>query len=203
MASRSGVGGNRNTGGMVTFDIYSWLSPTATVLAAGIGAFVAGRFGLQTADRRRAIDRRHEAADACISALLSFRDLAGSDAAEHDRKTWANVTSSLYDALADSRFLLPKNMRHLPRSVRMALGEGFGLPSVEQDDSAFRVVSGNDILWRRYALDYVEVAIDAFRWWRDSREPVVSKASTLNFDAWLSITGRYQPVDGPWRLGRY
>lgn len=186
-------------------DVSSWLGPVATVFAAGAGAYVAGRLGQQTLERRRAIDRRQEAAESCIAALLSVRNLINDGTDSSNPKAWATVTGILYETLADCRFLMPKNMKHLARSVRMALGEAFGLLALGQDDTGLEVPDDDNGMWRRFALDYIDVAIDGMRRWRDSTQNASARVSVLNFDAWLSVTDRYQPIGGlaAWRGGRY
>lgn len=42
-----------------------------------------------------------------------------------------------------------------------------------------------DLLWSTHARDYIAVAIDALRRWRDVPEHHVAKISTPTFDEWL------------------
>ncbi|MEV7632901.1 hypothetical protein AB0N64_10870 [Microbacterium sp. NPDC089318] len=48
-----------------------------------------------------------------------------------------------------------------------------------------------DLLWSTLPRDYIAVAIDALRRWRDVPERHVAKISTPTFDEWLRSTGRH------------
>jgi hypothetical protein len=136
---------------------------------------------------------------------MAVRDVARGDVPDLQSRRWATVTESMFDTLADCRFLMPKNMKHLSRSVRAAIGEGFALLVRTENDVETRELNPEDYLWRQYALEYVDLAIDGMRLWRDSSQRASGRVGVLNFDAWLSATGRHEPIGGAgaWKFGRY
>src|SRR4051812_34937121 len=99
-----------------------------TVLGAFAGAYLSSRFAYQQSVRQESDQRRRRAAEDVLPRLIELRRLLRNAEAERDPREWASAVAAVYDALDDARFLFPKGMKHLRRSVQFAVGEAVGGP---------------------------------------------------------------------------
>jgi len=103
--------------------------------------------------------------------------------------------NAAYDAIDDARYRTPTSFRHLKQSIRFALGEAVGgmswadirLPRGEEELSEY------DHRWNEYASEYVGIALDSVREWRDAPTKFAPKVRLPAFDPWLAKSGRFVP----------
>lgn len=173
-----------------------FIAASATVIAAGVGAYVSGRFGQRNAETEARRDRRHALADAAIEAARSLRGALHMSDPNWTGREWERVLGDVYDALSAAAPVLPRKMQHLRRSIRAACGEALGGVAVfelmeireEMEPAQF------DSVWTENARDYVDVAIKALRYWREAKERDASSAAAPTSDEWLRAEGRYAPA---------
>lgn len=182
------VGQNRDM-----FDYSTLIAPTATVVAAGLGAYFSGRLGQQNAEADLRRTRRHELADAAIGSALSLRAALHESDSKWTGRDWERVLGKTYDALDAAKPILPRQMLHVRRSIRDACGEALGAVAVfELADVRVQVRSTEfDPRWTEYARDYVGVAIEALQRWREAKERDAVNVAAPTYDNWLRATGRY------------
>ncbi len=191
------VGSRAETDHMSMPDLTQWIAPTASVVAAALAAFLGSRFGQARAERHRLAERRRELADACIGSMQIVRALFRDAERNTHPGAWELPLLDMFEAIDDARHLMPNKLRHLHRSLRAAMGEGLGGVARVEFDSRFRDVKlmDYDERWAGYAREYLERAIDVVRLWRDASDSRSNKIHLLNYDEWLSATGRYHPID--------
>ncbi|WP_156786346.1 hypothetical protein [Microterricola viridarii] len=172
----------------------SWLvGIVTTALAAGVGAYVSARLGVVHAERADSNRLRRETAEEIIGALTKLRDLLRDVQNDRSPEQWTVPVITAYDTIDDARFRLPQGLRHLKQSVRFALGEAVGGPSLAD----LRPSSERDELadynhrWNEYAIEYVEMAMDSVRQWRDAPAKSASSVRLPGFDQWLAKTNRH------------
>jgi hypothetical protein len=109
-----------------------------------------------------------------------------------DVEPWMAAVVVAYDAIDDARHRTPTSFRHLKQSRRSALGEAVGgvswvdLRSPRQQEE----LSEYNHRWNEYAIEYVEMALDAVRAWRDAPVKSAPQVRLLAFDPWLAETER-------------
>jgi hypothetical protein len=172
----------------------SWLvGMVTTALAAAAGAYVSARLGLVHAERAEANRFRRETAEDLVGALTKLRDLLRDVQSNREIAQWAAAVIATYDAIDDARYRLPQSFRHLKQSLRFALGEAVGGVSWADMPSSWETeeLSDYDHRWNEYAIEYVEMATDSIREWRDASAQATSKIFLPAFDPWLAKTQRY------------
>lgn len=177
-------------------DLPMFIAASATVIAAGVGAYVSGRSGQRNAETEGRRERRQALADAAIDAALSLRSALHVSDPQWTGREWERVLGDVYDSLNAATPVLPRKMQHLRRSIRAACGEALGGVAVfelveireEMEPTAF------DLVWAGNARDYVDVAITALRYWREAKERDAASAWAPTFDEWLRAEGRYAPA---------
>lgn len=172
----------------------SWLvGMIATALAAAAGAYVSARLGVVHAERTERNRFRREAAEEIIGALTKLRDLLRDVQNDRNLEQWTVPVIAAYDTIDDARYRLPQGFRHLKQSFRFALGEAVGGPSFadlrpsnERDELA-----DYNHRWNEHGIEYIEVAMDSIREWRDAPAKSASNVSLPGFDLWLVKTDRH------------
>ena len=104
-------------------DLSTLAASGATVVAAGLGAYVSGRYGHQTAERVARRERRQALADAAISANVALRRAFQESNPDWTGRDWEVLLDEAYGSLQAAGPVLPRGLRHLRRSVRAACGE--------------------------------------------------------------------------------
>lgn len=107
-------------------DLPMVIAAGATVVAAGLGAYVSGRLGQRNAETEARRNRRHALADAAIDAAQSLRGALHVSDPTWTGREWQSVLGDVYDALNAAAPVLPRKMQHLRRSIRAACGEALG-----------------------------------------------------------------------------
>ncbi len=165
----------------------------ATILAAGIGAYLSGRYGQRSTEAEFRRSRRHVLADTSIEAARVLRAALHNSEPGWTGRDWERVLGDVYDALNAAAPVLPDRMRHLRRSIRDACGEAlggvarFGRAQIHEhpEPAAF------DPVWSENARDYLDVAIGSIRRWKESKERDASTVRAPTYDEWLRSQGRY------------
>lgn len=194
---RGAVGAEVNTQSM-TIDYSLLLGALGPMLAASLGAYFSARLGVAHAERTETIRRRLESAEDLVESLTTLRDLLRDVQHNRDVEQWTGAVNAAYDVIEDARYRTPISFRHLKRSVRFALGEAVGGVSLID----MRVSHGQEELaeynhrWNEYAIEYVEMALDSIREWRDAPVKAAQKVRLLAFDPWLAKTKRYVSGQG-------
>jgi hypothetical protein len=172
----------------------SWLvGIVTTALAAGVGAYVSARLGVVHAERAESNRFRRETAEEIIGALTKLRDLLRDVQNDRRLEQWTVPVITAYDTIDDARYRLPQGFRHLKQGVRLALGEAVGGPALAD----LRPSSERDELadynhrWNEYAIEYMEMAMDSIREWRDASAKSASSVRLPGFDLWLAKTNRH------------
>lgn len=164
-----------------------------TALAAGVGAYVSARLGVAHAERAENSRFRRESAEEIIGALARLRDLLREVQNDRSLEQWTVPVIAAYDRIDDAHYRLPQRFRHLKQSVRFALGEAVGGPSLAD----LRPSSEHDELadfnhrWNEYAIEYIEMAMDSIREWRDASAKSATSVRLPGFDLWLANTNRH------------
>ena len=177
----------------VMTDLSTLAASGATIIAAGLGAYVSGRYGHQTAERVARRERRQALADAAISANVALRRAFQESNPDWTGRDWEVLLDEAYGTLQASGPLLPKGLRHLRRSVRAACGEALGgvaayeLVSVRESME----LADFDPVWSQNARDYLDVVLASLRRWREASERDAQSTAAPDFDGWLHAEGRY------------
>lgn len=179
----------------MTLDL-SWLAgmlPPA--LAAAVGAYFSARLGVVHAERAEASRLRRESADDLVEAFTALRNLFRDVQHDRDAGNWLAAVNVAYDAIEDARYRLPPSFRHLKQSIRFALGAAVGGVSLAdmQSTREHEELADYNYRWNEYAIEYIEMALDAIREWRDASVKTAPKVRLLAFDPWLAKSGRYVP----------
>lgn len=172
----------------------SWLSGVvATALAAAAGAYVSARVGVTHAERAESNRFRREAAEEIIGALGKLRDLLRDVQIDRDIDQWTVPVNVAYDAIDDARHRLPQDLRHLKQSVRFALGEAVGGPSFAdlRPSKEREELADYNHRWNEYAIEYIQMAMNSIREWRDASAKSASNVRLPGFDQWLAKTNRH------------
>jgi hypothetical protein len=187
---------------------FDYLGLAATLVsstfAASVGAFFSARFGSVQRERAEAAEQRRETANVLIDRLTELKGLFRS--AEHSRevRVWRLSIEATYDAFDDARHRLPVRLRHLKRSIRYAIGEATALSFVDHwrsgDDESDDMAPYN-YRWTTYAIEYVDMAVNSLRRWRDCDQRVADKVRAPDFDDWLRETGRHVPGEASTESG--
>lgn len=169
----------------------SWLvGMVTTALAAGAGAYVSARLGVVHADRAENNRFRRETAEEIISSLSKLRDLLRDVQNDRDFEQWTVPMITAYDTIDDARYRLPQRFRHLKQSVRFAIGEAVGGPSLAdlRPSSEPGELADYNHRWNEYAIEYIEMAMDSIREWRDASAKSASNVRLPGYDLWLANT---------------
>lgn len=164
------------------------LNGAALVVASAAGAFVGGRTSRRNDERAMAASDRRQAADACVVAISTVRDLLTRAETERDPREWSRILSDALDTIDDARDYLPKTMRHLHRGVRDATGEALGAVSLVR----LRPLDGAPELapfdreWTILAVEYLDYAVLRLRRLRSSPAKRAKEVNLLSFDEWLA-----------------
>lgn len=177
----------------VMVDLSTLAASGATVIAAGLGAYISGRYGHQTAERGARRERRQALADAAIAANVALRRAFQESNPDWTGRDWEILLDESYGALQSAGPVLPGGLRHLRRSVRAACGEALG------GVAAFELVSVRermeladfDPVWSQNARDYLDVVVASLRRWREASERNAQSTAAPNFDEWLRLESRY------------
>jgi len=177
----------------MTIDL-SWLiAMLPPALAAAVGAYFSARLGVAHAERAEASRLRRDSAEELVGALLTLRGLLRDAQQNRDSEQWMVAVNATYDAIEDARYRTPAGFRHLKLSIRLALGEAVGGVSLAD----MRTSQENEDLseynhrWNEYAIEYMEMALDSIRGWRDAPVKTAPKVRLLAFYPWLATTERY------------
>jgi len=174
-------------------DLSTLAASGATVFAAGLGAYISGRYGHRNAERAGRRERRQVLADAAISANVTLRRAFQDSNPVWTGRDWEVLLDESYGVLQAAGPVLPKGLRHLRRSVRAACGEALG------GVAAYELVSVRermeladfDPVWSQNARDYLDVVVASLRRWREAGERDAQSATAPDFDEWLRVEGRY------------
>ncbi|WP_341953783.1 hypothetical protein [Salinibacterium sp. TMP30] len=177
----------------MTIDLSWILAVLPPALAAAAGAYFSARLGVAHAERAEASRFRRDSAEELVSAFMTLRDLLRGVQQNRDVEPWKAAVVVAYDAIEDARYRTPTSFRHLKQSLRSALGEAVGgvswadLRSPREQEE----LSEYNHRWNEYAIEYVGMALDAIREWRDAPVKNAPKVRLLAFDRWLAKTERY------------
>lgn len=141
-----------------------------------------------------AAELRRDTANVLIQRLAELKGLLREAEHTRDVKVWHVSIEATYDAFDDARHRLPARLRHLKRSIRYAIGEATALSFVDywrSGDDENDTMAPYNYRWTTYAIEYVEMAADSLRRWRDSDQRVADKVRAPDFDDWLRESGRY------------
>lgn len=187
------VGAVRQTPAMTDYSTY--IAPVATVLAAGVGAYLSGRLGQRNAESDARRTRRQELADSAIAACHALRGALHKSDPRWTGREWERVLGDTYDSLNAAAPVLPRRLLHLRRSIRAACGEALGGVAVFELIEVREHMEPTDFdsQWTEYARDYVDLAMQALQHWREATERDAEKVGAPTYDEWLRNTGRYRP----------
>lgn len=177
----------------MTMDL-SWLvGMLPPALAAAVGAYFSARLGVTHAERAEASRFRRESAEELVAALTTLRDLLRDVQHNRDVEDWVAAVNVAYDAIEDARYRMPPSFRHLKQSIRFALGEAVGGVSWAdmQSTREHEELSDYNHRWNEYAIEYIGMALDSIREWRDAAVKTAPKVRLPAFDPWLAQTKRY------------
>ncbi|POH64402.1 hypothetical protein C3B61_13220 [Cryobacterium zongtaii] len=172
----------------------SWLVGIAsTALAAGAGAYVSARLGVVHADQAENNRFRRETAEEIVVSLTKLRDLLRDVQNDRNSEQWTVPVITAYDTIDDARHRLPQRFQHLRQSVRFALGEAVGGPSLADlgPSSEPAELADYNHRWNEYAIEYIEMAVDSIREWRDASAKSAPNVRLPGFDLWLAKTSRH------------
>jgi hypothetical protein len=165
----------------------------AAALAAFVGAYASSRFGGQQREQADLAIRRRSSAEAMITPMIQLRTLLRNADTTTDVREWRETVTATYEAIEDARHLLPDRLRHLRRSTQFAIGEAVGvvaspyyLPKPEFDHISYTSE------WAAFAVDYIDLSLNALRRWRDGTTRQAAGVSSPSFDDWLDATDRYR-----------
>lgn len=150
------------------------------------------------AQRRLHAERVHEAVLEVRGAVRRLsRLIRQRGTTEIDGREIAGAFRDCEEVIRTRRAALGRDWRHLGRSVRFAVGEDVGMPSWADLDWSDEIaeVSPLDRCWWQYAVEYLEYVDDRLG------EAVIggrrpANVELINYDTWLSVTGRYEGVGG-------
>lgn len=178
----------------MTLDYSLVLDVLVPLLAVSLGAYFSARLGVVHAERAEASRFRRESAEELIAALSTLRDHLRDVQHNRDVGSWVAAVNVAYDAIEDARYRMPPSFRHLKRSIRFALGEAVGgvvswadMPSSREGEG----LADYNHRWNEYAIEYIDMALDSIREWRDASVKTAPKVRLPAFDPWLAKTGRY------------
>jgi hypothetical protein len=172
----------------------SWLvGMVTTAFAAGVGAYVSARLGVVHAERAESNRFRRERAEEIIRALTKLRDLLRDVENDIRIEQWTLPIITAYDTIDDARYRLPEGFRHLKQSIRFALGEAVGGPSLAdlRPSNEHGELADYNHRWNEYAIEYIEMATNSIREWRDSSAKSASRTRLTSFDQWLASANRH------------
>ena len=168
-----------------------WVGAAALALLTGWLGYLFG--GRQERERERR-SRNFAAASELVGPLRELQRLLrwfGREEITKDEVASAFLTwSKVYD---DHGHRLPRDWRHMARSVRAAAGTVFGGVSfVHIRPESSRLGLGEpDAMWQDYADDYIGYAAACVLTWGDSSRE--AQKELMTYDAWLVRTERREP----------
>lgn len=181
----------------------SWLGGAVLALVTGGVGYTLGVRRERDKERR---DRNFTAAAELTQPLRELQRLLrrlGRESFAQEEVSAAFVSwSSAYDA---NGHRLPREWRHVARSVRDAAGTVFGGVALvhNRPDTAHLALGDPDVMWQDFADEYLDYVARNILEWGDSSRQAPRELHT--YEAWLVRTGRREPygsnrslaTDGP------
>ena len=155
--------------------------------AAATSSIVTGLFELVTDRRQEERTGRREAADRLIEDLVPVVEELRLFASRRRPQRWKKLMRGLYRTLDELEPALPREWRHLKRSLRDCVGNAVGGGIVFVDHMV--VPSDTELAtfsrWTMHAADYLEECARTIRWWGSSHFPRKSQWAIPTFDTWV------------------
>lgn len=160
-------------------------------------ALLIGALGMRYEEYRETRHRRalalaagSEAVRAALKPVTVWLKQAASRAA--DGRELAERWRTAHDVITDQRHVFPEQWLHLSRSLRDALGEYAGAPSMAHEEYGPEVETAtpHDQKWWDNAVTYFEYVSHMLSL-LVARPEVARRTHLYDFDEWLARTGRH------------